>query len=207
MSNDNNIVFLLCCLVIPGVIVIIALSYLLFAKSREYSKKIKVAESAMDIERKARMQAEADAIKAAHSRWLRESLASTYVNELEVEIKFIYPLVRFLGYSNNDIRARVTIEIHVGRQKATGISDWVIYRNEIPFLVIEAKEYNQVIGSDQRNQGRSYAYALNAPYYMITNGKVIEVYERRVDVDALKINKLVSTSSEWSDLFDLLGLK
>ena len=66
MSNDNNIVFLLCCLVIPGVIVIIALSYLLFAKSREYSKKIKAAESALDIERKARMQAEADAIKAAH---------------------------------------------------------------------------------------------------------------------------------------------
>jgi len=141
-------------------------------------------------------------------RWCKEVELASYSSEIEVEIKFIYLLMRFLGYEISDLRTRVSVEVPVGRQKVAGIADWVVYNHQQgkPFLVIEAKEPNQQLNSSVQEQARSYAFALNAPFYMLTNGREVIVFERKIDDDvrvlALNVREL---PHQWQMIEQVIG--
>lgn len=141
-------------------------------------------------------------------RWCKEIDSAYYSSEVEVEIKFIYPFMRFLGYGISDLKTRISIEVPVGRQKIGGVADWVVYNHQYgkPFLVIEAKEPNQQLNKQVQEQARSYAFALNAPYYMLTNGREVAVFERRIDDDAKILHLGVKDlAHRWQQIEQAIG--
>ncbi len=146
------------------------------------------------------------ALNAMREDWFVEIQTPTYVSELEVESKFVYPMMRYLGYQAVDLRMRVTVDIRVGRQNVNGIADWVVYKKDIPYMIIEAKEKNQPLNSDAKEQARSYCFALNAPLYMLTNGRSIQVYRRGVDSDMMIFNSdIEKLPDNWPELYRLIG--
>jgi hypothetical protein len=131
----------------------------------------------------------------------------TYRNEVEVEIKFIYPLMRFLGYGPSELKTRVPVEIQTGRKRTTVVADWVVYL-EKPYLVIEAKEPGQALSDSVQEQARSYAYGLGAPLYMLVNGKELTVFERRLDADTVLLHSTMNDLIEkWDILESIIGKK
>ena len=144
---------------------------------------------------------------AVRETWFNEIQNHDYSSELEVESKFVYPLMRHLGYSPADLRMRVSVEVRVGRQPVTGIADWVVYREGKPIIVIEAKEKRQDLNSLVQDQARSYCFALNCPSYVLTNGRQVQVFRRGVDSDIMVFSSLTSDlPSKWPDLHRLIGL-
>jgi len=125
-----------------------------------------------------------DALCDFRQRWFEEIIGADFRSELEVEIKFVYPFLRFLGYAVSDLHARVPLGVQVGRQRVAAEADWVAYAHGGPFLVVEAKAQHQELSRLVQEQARSYAYGLGAPIYVLTNGKSIHVYSRGVDKDA-----------------------
>jgi hypothetical protein len=202
MENVVAIIALLFCLSSP--VFLIAAIYLgvtLFNQKKSYEAKVLALGKRINILSK-------DAFSGLRLKWFDEIIVASYNNEVEVEIKFVYPFMRFLGYEIGDLKTRVSVSVPVGRQKVTGIADWVVFKNQLekPFLVIEAKEQNQKLNGAVQEQARSYAYALNAPFYMLTNGKEIFVFERKVDNDvclfSLTVNNL---PAQWQVIEQVLG--
>jgi hypothetical protein len=138
--------------------------------------------------------------------WCKEVEFASYSSEVEVEIKFVYLFMRFLGYGISDLRTRVPVEVPIGRQRVSGTADWVVYNHQQgkPFLVIEAKEPNQQLNNFVQDQARSYAFALSAPFYMLTNGKEVMVFERKIDDDvcvlALSVKDLPQGTGKYGIL-------
>lgn len=140
--------------------------------------------------------------------WCKEVSTEIYSSEIDVEIKFVYLFMRFLGYNMSDLKTRVPIEVPVGRKKVVGIADWVVYNHQSgrPFLVIEAKEPNQQLNTLVQDQARSYAFGLNAPLYLLTNGKEIVVFERKIENDFCLLNVNVKDLyQQWQTVEQILG--
>jgi hypothetical protein len=140
-------------------------------------------------------------------RWCKEAEFASYSSEIEVEIKFIYPFMRFLGYKIDELQTRVSVEVPIGRKKISAIADWVVHNHEKkPFLVIEAKEPNQQLNIAVQDQARSYAFALNAPFYMLTNGRQVAIFERRIDSDTCILNLNVKDlPNQWQKIEQIIG--
>ena len=54
------------------------------------------------------------------TQWLTDASSTFYRNEIEVEVKFIAPLVSYLGYSSELIRLREPVSFKVGSQDTRG---------------------------------------------------------------------------------------
>lgn len=199
---------LICCLSSPVFLLIsVSLGIFLFTERKKAQvEHQKYADAIRELEAKIDMLSE-NALQSMRDEWLKEIYQATYNSELEVEIKFIYLLMRFLNYEMDDLRTRVAVEVQVGRQRASGIADWVVYKYPgKPFLVIEAKEPNQMLTVAVKEQARSYAYGLSAPFYMLTNGKEIQIYERKVDDDIQVVSLNVKDISQnWAVLEQVIG--
>lgn len=143
-------------------------------------------------------------------RWCNEVATADYKNEKEVETKFIYPFIRFLGYELNDIEMQYSMKVPIGRQEVLAIADFVIFnpKTHVPLIVIEAKPPTQSLNTDVQNQARSYAFSMNAPYYIITNGISLSLYKRDVYQDnrllAIDIKNL---QNQWNKVDEILGTK
>jgi type I site-specific restriction endonuclease len=78
---------------------------------------------------------------------------------------------------------------------------WDVYTSSYErkaFAVIEAKAPNRPLDEFQA-QVRSYAFSLDAPIYVITNGKDFQVFRRGVQKDICVINCAVSSlANNWS---------
>lgn len=147
-----------------------------------------------------------DARRAALLAWIAALPTLRYRNEIEVEIKFIAPLVAHLGYAGVDIQARLSVGIPAGRQVVNGVADWVISRSGRPFLVIEAKEPGQKLNDAVQAQARSYAVALNAPYYLLANGLEIALFLRSAQEDRCLLRcDVVDLGKRWHDLASRIG--
>jgi hypothetical protein len=143
---------------------------------------------------------------AMRESWLVEVKNIVFNSELEVESKFVYPMLRYLGYGPSDLKMRVSVGVRVGRQNVTGIADWVAYRGGKPVLVIEAKEKNQNLNGPVQEQARSYCFALNCQLYLLTNGRQIQVFRRGVDGDSMVFSSHVDNLSEnWGKLNEIIG--
>lgn len=137
------------------------------------------------------------------SEWLEAVKHLTYRNEIEVEIKFIYPLLKHLGYQDREFNIRVLVKIQVGRTRNRGEADWVIWKNNTTkqrqaHIVIEAKAPSQSLDSQVKAQARSYAFALDAPIYVITNGKRMQIFQRGIRDDHCVVNcNINELSRKW----------
>ena len=145
---------------------------------------------------------------AVREVWFEEvKNAHFFGNELEVELKLVYPMMRYLGYTPDELKMRVNVDIRVGRQNVTGIADWVVYRGGKPVMVIEAKEKGQGLSVAVQEQARSYCFALNCPSYLLTNGRLIQVYKRGLDSDLLMFQcEVVELSDKWPKLYEMIGV-
>lgn len=109
----------------------------------------------------------------------RESISS-YINipvsqlnsEADVENKVIIPLFKALGLirNNNDYSLRVPVRIHSGHQIETKQADIVIYKDNRPYIVIEAKSPDARIDDDAIAQLDSYAMWLPARFGIACDG-------------------------------------
>lgn len=141
--------------------------------------------------------------------WLQSLHDINYGSELEVEIKFLTQLLMHLGYDIKNVSIRIPVNIKAGRQVISAQADWLINISTIvarkKFMVIEAKAPDQDLNSDVGEQARSYAFALNAPLYMLTNARRIMIFKLGVPQDFLLIDVPVSELTEsWSTLTALL---
>lgn len=143
------------------------------------------------------------------THWLDSIPRQKYANEIEVEAKFIYPLVKYLGYSDRDISLRRAVRLKMGREATTGEADWVIWTRSNPrkaFLIIEAKSPSQALDATVIEQARSYAFGLNAPFYIATNASQLLLYRRGVEEDSRIIAcDSIKYSQVWSTLKDVIG--
>lgn len=144
-------------------------------------------------------------------QWL-ESLSQTFFqSEIEVEVKFIHPLVGFLGYKEHEFDLRVPINLQLGHTSMKGVADLVLWDMNTSsyehkaFVVVEAKAPNRQLEEFQA-QVRSYAFGLDAPIYVITNGKDFQVFRRGVQRDTCVINCRVSSlANNWSFIEQTIG--
>lgn len=143
-------------------------------------------------------------------QWLLTLPTLQYRNELEVEVKFIAPLVEYLGFAADQVDLRVPVSVQVGRNTATGTADWVLWTpaHTSPIVVIEAKAPGQPLNGAVQSQARSYAFALGAPMFLLTNGSRLQIYRRGVQSDQLVVNCTVEELVEqWPAVVDALNPK
>lgn len=151
-----------------------------------------------------------DSQHALREGWLKNLRNLVYANEVEVEIKFVYPLLLYLGYQDTDFSVRYKVQIQAGREQLQKEADWVIWKRKgsdtKATLVIEAKSPLQPLDSIVQNQGRSYAFSMNAPKYVLTNGIDLMVYERGIESDRCSIQVPVrDLATRWLELSALIG--
>jgi type I restriction enzyme M protein len=104
--------------------------------------------------------------------------APTLISEDDCAENVVVPLLLRLGYTQNQIRRKVTIISQSGR-KFRKQADLILFKNEIPALVVETKRLSHKLREEDANQALSYAQLFDppAPYAVLTNGKDWEVYK------------------------------
>ena len=146
-------------------------------------------------------------MNAVRESWFEEIKNIEYASELEVETKFIYPMMRYLGYAAKALKMRVEVIVRVGRADVRGVADWVVYDANRPKIVVEAKSDCQWLDSQTQEQARSYCFALNVPMYILANGKEVKVYFRGVGSDELVFqSSAAELSQKWGELYELIGV-
>lgn len=143
--------------------------------------------------------------------WLNSMASREFKNEIEVEFKFIYPLVKYLGYSDDRFSIRHSVALKMGSQEAAGEADWVLWHHRPqggrkPLVIIEAKAANRDLDESAVSQARSYAFAMGTPYYLVTNGRQLRLYKRGVETDE-RILAVDSTNfaANWEVLEEEIG--
>ena len=106
-------------------------------------------------------------------------------SEADVEDRLIRPLVRALGWPDDELHPKVQLK-KTGSKSRRGpgpIADFILApRAPGPLqsaeVVIETKAPSAGL-KDAFEQADSYASALNAPLFLITDGRTLEIWERR----------------------------
>ena len=137
-------------------------------------------------------------------------MTESIISEKDVEVKIITPLFRdILGYEENEMAWAVPVKMNFGREVRTKEADLVIRRKGEVLVVVEAKKPTEAIAG-ATGQTDSYAFALQAPFSLITNGKEyrLRAYyhgNRRVDLITGSINPL--SKKNFAKLIKLIGAK
>lgn len=135
---------------------------------------------------------------------------STYGSERDVEVKLLDPLFRDeLGYAQRDLAWAVPVTLTFGREKKTKEADLVVKHKKTPVIAVEAKKPTEPVQGGM-GQIDSYAFALETPYSLITNGRhlVVRGYyasNRRINIIDGTIDEL--SRARWAPLRDLLGFE
>lgn len=148
----------------------------------------------------------------AQKEWFKEIARLRNRSEIEVELNFILPLAKFLGYHEKDMGLRVPVSLTVGRQTVTGNADWVLWSTDVDSstrlaqVVIEAKRSSERLSKEVQEQARSYALGLNAPYYVLTNGQRLRVFQRGIRDDECVVDcGMDELMSNWPLIYEMLG--
>jgi len=148
--------------------------------------------------------------RVAREEWFKDIVKSSYRNEIEVEVKLILPLVKFLGYHERDLKLRVPMDFQIGTQTIRGEADWVLWDSETdptnPSGVIEAKAPTQDLHQGAQAQARSYAFGLNAPTYAITNGRKLQIFRRGIQSDTCVVDCAVTElAASWPAIYQAMA--
>ncbi|WP_339414350.1 N-6 DNA methylase [Pseudomonas sp. EA_35y_Pfl2_R5] len=137
-------------------------------------------------------------------------MSDLLLSEKDVEVKVVTPLFReILGYVDAEMFWAVPVKMNLGREVKTKQADLVVRRQNETLIVIEAKKTTEPI-SGATGQTDSYAFALQAPFSFITNGKEyrLRAYyhgNKRVDLLTGVIGKM--EKKNFSKLMRLIGSK
>lgn len=102
----------------------------------------------------------------------------------DVIIKALLPFLRKLGYEDRDLEFErplaVPLQIQIGSKKV-GIKkpDILAKGNGRYLMVVEAKNPKESITKDVIGQAVSYAVLLGAPYALVSNGEIVEMFRVR----------------------------
>ena len=186
-ESDGGVLAVLLLCVLPLFLLFVSIGlgvwvYRLRHKVRTLESEKRLLQTALESSKAKVSALEMEAQRQFRTAWLSAPPAR-FRNEIEVEVKFVYPLLKFLGFEDDDLSIREWVQVRVGRQIVKGEADWVVRRDGKPFLVVEAKEPGVTLDDAVQEQTRSYAFALKAPYYMVTNGKALRLYQLGVEED------------------------
>lgn len=146
-------------------------------------------------------------------QWFHRMMSHSYESEREVEFLFSIPLFEQLGYDELDMAIGYGVTIFEGVTKRTKQADLVLFdgdvrKNENALIVVESKNSTKEISGDALGQARAYAMWLTTPYYVITNGKEVQVFLNRggtiPDVLLLQFQEN-ELEKIWQELFTKLN--
>lgn len=109
-------------------------------------------------------------------------------SEGDVEARLVLPMLRALDYDQNqDLTSKVSVEFVKGTSKEIKKADFVAYygpikTNNTSLIVVEAKRTSENL-INAKGQAASYAHAIRAPLYVVTNGKKIEVWQLQLSTE------------------------
>lgn len=117
---------------------------------------------------------------AADEFWLSLSKLA-FASEADVEVQFVLPLLRHLGWSDEDIHSKVPVKFRQGRSIGRRPEADFVVADPLPRpptigrIVIEAKSPTENL-DDAEHQAFSYSYMLRAPLFLTTNGVQIQIW-------------------------------
>ena len=106
-------------------------------------------------------------------------------SEQDAETKVIVPTLRNLGYDEQDSRRNVVLRFRhpiaaqQGREKRTIFADIVVFVDDVPVIVLDAKNPRRYLTDNDREQVISYARLIGdiAPYAALSNGHTWQVFD------------------------------
>lgn len=106
--------------------------------------------------------------------------------EKEVEIKFVVPLLAFLGYSDDDRFDGMPVPAAHGSKGTTLVIDFALFDSSVeglrhqPLLTVEAKKENRLKKRGEilnaHNQAKSYCLWTQCDFFLITDSKTIHAF-------------------------------
>lgn len=130
------------------------------------------------------------------------------ITESDVEIKVVSPILSdILGYKSDEIFWKTPVKFGRGRSVELKEADTTITLNGNTIIVVESKKPTENIKGSFL-QVDSYAFALEAPYSIITNGKYLIVrgyFEGNQKINLIEKTLTELAENNFSELFDLLS--
>lgn len=142
-------------------------------------------------------------------------------NESSVEDFFVLPLLKDLGYTNEDIRSKqsideITVSVSGGRKKEPFKPDFVLVLKDAPRVVIDAKATDVNI-YDFEYQCRGYCLSLNlkftkdkpVQYFVLSNGRLTGLYkwDEEKPIATLDFVDFVDGNQKYEELKNIIGKK
>lgn len=102
-------------------------------------------------------------------------------SEAEVEQRLLLPMLRALGYEDEEITPKAPIIFQEGRKGRPHEADLVVHEGpelneDTTLLVVEAKAPGQDLAK-AAVQATSYANASKAPFLLLTDGRTLEIWQ------------------------------
>lgn len=130
-------------------------------------------------------------------KWFDEVLIKQFRTEKEVENKFIIPLLKRLGFTDDDRYDGMIVNAAHGSKQTVLEVDFALFNNENenldgqPLLVAEAKKedrlYKQVEIDKAQKQVKSYAVWLSCHFGLVTDSKTIQVIDLFPSIKGMKV--------------------
>jgi type I restriction enzyme M protein len=133
-----------------------------------------------------------------------------YKTEREVEVKLLHPLFRdTLGYADKDLNWAQRVSMNFGHEKKTKEADLVVYFKGKPVITVEAKKPTVPVQAFI-GQLDSYAFHLQTPYSIITNGRQFVLrgyysFNSRINVIDETVDGLVV--DHWKKIRNLISFE
>jgi hypothetical protein len=126
------------------------------------------------------------AIQFESDKWFDKLAGMILRTEKEVEIKFIVPLLKRLGYDDDDRFDGMPVPAAHGSRDTTLVIDFALFdsSNEVlrhqPLLTVEAKKENRLKKKEElfraHNQAKSYCLWTQCDYFMVTDSQHIQAF-------------------------------
>lgn len=125
-----------------------------------------------------------------------------------MKAKILFPYIKSLGFTIEDIQLEKTFSIQLGKKKieskefakASGRLDILCKKHDDNLFVIEVKSESSKITSSDIDQGISYARLTHSitPFLLVTNGKITKVIDV-VSKEELNGKDIAAQSQFWSN--------
>lgn len=117
--------------------------------------------------------------------WFEEIQTKQFLTEKEVENKFIIPLLKKLGFNDDDRYDGMPIKANNGSKKTILEIDFALFDSKNPtlnnqtLLIVEAKKEGRLQKSieleNSQNQVRSYAFWASCSFGLLTDSQIIQI--------------------------------
>ena len=104
-------------------------------------------------------------------------------NEASVQADIIDPLLKWLGYSRENIRRKPSLQLHQGSGKVSVFPDYIVSVGNYNAFILEAKAPKQSITTDAIEQAFSYAMhrEVKSVYFAVCNGIEFALFKNDIN--------------------------